>query len=157
MTHLPPIKTDDRKETKEGEGNITHTQGTSMDLSSFLLVIRALEYGNRQQIHLQGRSLTANIHIFYPLSKTEYSSNSPRLDRPHTHTEKCCCVGIHSSQEDTHIRTSQKKATVYLTTYSFSSFPSSLKKKSKREKKGLSRGTIFLSLSLSTPDCFSMC
>jgi hypothetical protein len=62
MTHLPPIKTDEKKEKKERETSHTrHKHGPVFILSCYP------EYGNRQQIHLQGRSLTANLHFFYPL------------------------------------------------------------------------------------------
>ena len=126
-----------------------------MDLSSFFLVIRNMETDSRSIFKVALSLPTYTSSSSSILSDYEYSFNSPRLDRPHTNAEKCCCWYPFIPRGHTHTDLT-KKGTMYLTTASFFFFQKKkVLTKAKNKKKGLSRGTI--SLSLSASDCFSMC
>ena len=117
-----------RPEKRKARRREKHTHKyTSMNLSSFFLsCYPALEYGNGQQIHLEGHSRThthTHTWIFYR------PECYPFIPRGHTHTDLT------------------KKATVYLTTASFSSLKKKFQTKARKKKKRIiSRYDLSLSM-----------
>lgn len=123
MTHLPPIKIDQRKEKPEEERN-THTNTQAWTcLHSFFLVIRLWNMETDSRSILKVTLAHTHTWIFYR------PECYPFIPRGHTHTDLT------------------KKATVYLTTASFSSLKKKFQTKARKKKKRIiSRYDLSLSM-----------